>query len=385
MKILITNIWLVGTGGTEMYTKELALSLKKRGHEVGVYSPELGALAQSIQEAGVVVVDCLDQLKFRPDVIHTHQFRPSLEAILFFPEIPVVYVLHDREFPGDFPPDLPQIVRHIAVDKRCLQRLIVDNQISERACSIIPNWVNTQRFKQKQEWNLHPKRAAVFSNYATKDNYAVAIQEACQVLNIPLDIIGHGAGTATQYPEKMLWKYDVVFAKAKAAMEAMASGAFVILCDFKGLGEAVSLDNFEHLRTYNFGAQILTKPHDSSLIIKELKKYNRDTAKKVSNHLRESAGLEEVVDELCAVYTQAKDQEIESQPQKQANYQSILRLLQKEEGRVKNLQQNLSMENSELQARIQELQLINKEITQSWSFKLGRILTAPLRLLLGKK
>ena len=49
-------------------------------------------------------------------------------------------------------------------------------------------------------------------------------------------------------PERVLGRYDIVFAKAKAAMEAMAVGAAVVLCDFGGVGPMVTWADFDRLR-----------------------------------------------------------------------------------------------------------------------------------------
>ena len=40
-------------------------------------------------------------------------------------------------------------------------------------------------------------------------------------------------------------RYDIVFAKARAAIEAMAVGAAVIVCDFDGVGPMVSTENVD--------------------------------------------------------------------------------------------------------------------------------------------
>ena len=48
----------------------------------------------------------------------------------------------------------------------------------------------------------------------------------------------------TSRPEELLPKYDLVFAKARCALEAMATGCAVVLCDFAGLGSMVNPERF---------------------------------------------------------------------------------------------------------------------------------------------
>ena len=61
LKILITNIWLTGLGGTETSARELAFELKKRGHLPMVYSPKISGDTR-IWFSGIPVVDDIRQL-----------------------------------------------------------------------------------------------------------------------------------------------------------------------------------------------------------------------------------------------------------------------------------------------------------------------------------
>jgi hypothetical protein len=92
----------------------------------------------------------------------------------------------------------------------------------------------------------------IFSNYASYNESYNTIKEACKRKGIELDILGRGVGKAVKSPEQILPDYDIVFAKAKAAMEALATGAAVILCGYDKLGEMVSIENFDHFRKFNF-------------------------------------------------------------------------------------------------------------------------------------
>ena len=98
------------------------------------------------------------------------------------------------------------------------------------------NAVDLSRFIPRPPLPDRPLGAAVFSNYASRWTHLPAIEEACSTLGIPLDVIGKAFGTETQKPEELLPKYDLVFAKARCALEAMATGCAVVLCDFAGLG-----------------------------------------------------------------------------------------------------------------------------------------------------
>ena len=125
MDILITQHRLTDRGDSELYTLELAHRLIQQGHNVIVYCPRLGQLADSFLEATIPVVDCLSSIENAPDIIHGQSGLETLTAMIRFTETPVVYVMHDWASPFDRPPLLARIRKYIAVEKTCIDRLTV--------------------------------------------------------------------------------------------------------------------------------------------------------------------------------------------------------------------------------------------------------------------
>ncbi len=302
MNILITNIWLSNYAGTEVYVRDLAIALHRRGIHVEVYSPLLGSVAEDIRGAGIHIVDNANDLVRTPDLIHAQHFGPAMDVMLRFPDSPAVYFLHDRTYHGDTPPRYSQVIHHVAVDYNCLERLLIDTGIDEAETSVLYNWVDTSRFPLRKAFSERPRRALVFSNYARPDNYYKVVREACEQAGIALDGAGAGLGSQVQQPEQILGDYDIIFAKAKAAMEAMACGAFLITCDFRGLGGAVTTENFDYYRKYNFGMKTLTHPHEVELIVREIEKYDADTAEAVAHRIREDASFDKYLVEVLQLY-----------------------------------------------------------------------------------
>ena len=62
------------------------------------------------------------------------------------------------------------------------------------------------------------------------------LRDACRESGITLDVIGLGSGRGCAAPETVLGDYDLVLAKGRAALEALAIGTAVIVCDAAGLG-----------------------------------------------------------------------------------------------------------------------------------------------------
>lgn len=145
----------------------------------------------------------------------------------------------------------------------------------------------------------------MFSNTLTELNHLPAIQEACAEADLSLDTVGLGTGTARSDPETILGEYDVVFAKGRAALEALATGCAVILADISGFGEMVTTENYDLLRLRNFGLRTFVLPPVKETILSQLKRYDPEDAAKVTERVRRSEGLRAATLALVEIYEAA--------------------------------------------------------------------------------
>lgn len=302
MKILITNKVLRKYTGTEVVVRDLALEFRKRSHEVWVYSPVIGSIAEEVRSNGVRVFDDIRKIDQVPDIIHGHHHAETLTALLRFSGVRAIFVCHDAIAWHDAPLIFPRVARYVAVDHRCKRRIESDPLVPPGKLRVILNAVDLSRFRQRPPLPTRPRRAAVFSNYASRWNYVPTVQEACKRANIALDIVGGQFGSATSNPEAVLPGYDLVFAKARCALEAMVVGCAVVLCDAPGLGVLVTSANVEDLRMLNFGRGTLTRPIEPDLVVREIDKYDSKDAKTVSDRMRDEAGLTDSVSEWLDLY-----------------------------------------------------------------------------------
>ncbi len=304
MNVLLTNYSLDIRFGTEVYIRDLAVELHNRGIHVEVYSPQLGTVAAEIRDAGIHVASSPDQLLLCPDIIHGQHFEPTVNALVCFPDTPAIYFVHDRTNHLDTPVKHSRIIKYLASDHNTLDRLVIDEGIPPEHVSVLLNWVDTRKFLFKEQRNNVPQKAVVFSNYASDANYLDPLRKACREMNISLDCFGRGVGKEIKSPEQVVGNYDIVFAKAKSAIEAMATGACVIACDFRGLGEMVTRKNYAHFRNYNFGMKILNRPITKESVMEEIKKYDCEEGKKCAALIREEASLPLYVDKLLGHYNE---------------------------------------------------------------------------------
>lgn len=148
LTVLLTNLKLEARTGTELYVRDLALGLLAKGHRPVVYSPRLGSLAREIRAETIPVVDELSQLSVTPDIIHGHHANETLTALLHFPNVPAVFFCHDWYFGEDFPPPFPRILRYVAVDQSCFDKLVCECGVPEERVRILHQLLisNNSRF-----------------------------------------------------------------------------------------------------------------------------------------------------------------------------------------------------------------------------------------------
>ena len=301
-RILIANVTLAGRSGTETMTRDLALGLRAAGHRPTVYSPRLGDVASEIAAAGVPVVSRVQDAPETPDLVHGNQHVELVAALFQSRRARGLFVCHDRTTYWSAPPRMTRIARYVAVDRYCLSRLTVDYGIPAELTRVIYNAVDLARFARRPSLPAQPRRAAVFSNYAGPGTHLESVQAACDRMGLPLDVIGAGAGHSSSAPELILASYDLVFAKARCALEAMAVGAAVVLCDTQGLGPMVTSAEVEQLRTWNFGRSLLRQPLNPEAIVAEVRRYDAADAAGVTDFIRARAGLDESIAEYVRLY-----------------------------------------------------------------------------------
>ncbi len=302
MRVLLTNGALVNRAGSELYLVEVATRLLALGHSPVAYSPCLGPLAAELRAATIPVVDDLSAMAEPPDVIHGQHHLPAMTALLHFQGVPAVFVSHGWAPWEEAPPRFPRILRYVAVDYTTRERLVSEAGIPPERVAVVLNFVDLDRFQPRGPLPAVPRPALVFSNQASEATYFPAVREACSRLGLELDVAGVAAGQPVARPEAILPGYDLVFAKGRAALEAMAVGAAVVLCDQAGAGPMVTSESFDRLRPLNFGIRVLREPVTPDVLEREIRRYDPADAAEVSRRLRAHAGLEGAVDQLAALY-----------------------------------------------------------------------------------
>lgn len=299
MTVLLTNITLSGRTGTEIQIRNIALELLRQGHRPLVYSPELGPIAAELRNASIPVVSDLNNIEQTIDIVHGHHLPTTVAALARFAETPAIFVCHDFVAWHDEPPKLPSILRYVGVDEAVYDRLTLENGITPDKVHVLLNAVDINRFVPGPQLPARPRRALAF---AKNQGHLDAITAACSQRGIHLDVIGQAVGRTHNMPECVLGDYDLVFASALSAMEAMACGRAVVICDGRGLAGMCDVARFAAWRRLNFGLRTLRKPLTPHTIGAEIDRYDAAHAAKVSEQLRAEGGMTAYVEQLTQLY-----------------------------------------------------------------------------------
>lgn len=304
MRVLLTNITLQGFSGTETAARDLVLGLLRKGHEVMVYSPRLGPIAQEMARAGAVVSDDLASFLETPDVIHGHHLQETTAALTRFPQTPAIFVVHDARAWHDIPPLSPQVKRYVCVGSHGLARL-ERYGVPREAARLILNTFDPNRFCQRARIRKQPRRALYFCTTVSAHASLEPLRAACGKMGVRLDVAGPGLGRLEAHPEALLERYDLVFGTGRCAIEAMATGAAVILYGPGGLGQRLTTENIAELREKNLGLPTLTRPHEMEAIAAEIRACNAAETLALCRYIRENASVEGAAEQYLAVYREA--------------------------------------------------------------------------------
>lgn len=293
LRILITMCYLVHRTGAEMFTRDLALWMRGRGHAVAIFATAFGDMADELRQASIACITDVADMAARPDVIIGNTHHETVRALLHFHDVPVLTICHDRSADHGRPPQFSQVVCHAAVDENCAERLVHEFGIERQRIELLQNGIDLFRFVQRGPLPATPRTALVFSNYASHDAQLEEIRIACAERGLALDVIGSGSGNHLTDPAAVLGRYDIVFGKGRCATEALVTGNAVVALDpSAGMGEMVTAAKAEQARRWNFGRAIMTRPITRQNVMAELDKFDAQDAREASDWARRHCGLD---------------------------------------------------------------------------------------------
>lgn len=299
--VLLTNHWLRGLSGTEVATRDFALGLAGRGWRVGVFSPNGVAFPRELPPL-VQAVNDLSLLDGEPDVIHGHH-HPSLAiAMMRFPAAPAVQLCHDAKAWADEALLLERVRRRLAVDEACRERVVLETGLAETDVAIVPNAIDLTRFPPRGALPAWPRTALIIANRDA--SHVPALEAACAAAGIETRAIGFGVDQPSDDIGAAMAGADIVFGAARLALEAMAVGCAVVVCDARGLAGMATAEDYAAWRRFNFGWRLLTQTVTPESAAAAIAGYDAADAMALSAQARLTCGLGHAIDALEAAYEQ---------------------------------------------------------------------------------
>jgi hypothetical protein len=267
-----------------------------------LYTRAAGAVADDLRAAGFPVETNLDALHGPFDVIHGQHLVACSPVLALHPETPAVFVAHDNVSWFDAAPVLPNVRLYAGVSRAIAARVAHDAEIEAAKVRIVLNGVDMDRFRPGPAPNTPPRRALAFAKNA---DHVAAVRDACAKRGIAVDFIGEAASVQLDDPAKALPQYDLVFASALAALEAMACLRPVVVCDGRGMAGMVDEARYQAWRPENFGLGVLNAPLSAERMLAEIDRYDPTEAVRVGERFRAEGGMRQWVDQFVALYREA--------------------------------------------------------------------------------
>lgn len=310
---------LISLGGSEIFTYTLADFIKRKGHDVTVYSRYIGNFASHFQSIGVQVVQNLKGFRSDAfDLAHIHHNINALEVRNQFKNLPIIYVSHGiLPFLEQAPVVDLKISKYLAVSEEVKNNLEKSGILTSKI-GIYRNIIDSNKFNLIRPIEDIPKRILVLSYKITDDQIEV-VRKSCECLNINCRFVGGRFGEVSQ---EVLPRYmnevDIVISSGRGIMEAMMCGRVPIIFDRLGGDGIVTPGTIADLMQTNFSGRRYSANYTSNDLIKQIQGYRPEYGKELLSIAMDYFDAEKQVDSLLQQYEQVSNLKIPKLDESQA-------------------------------------------------------------------
>ncbi len=220
MRVLLSFENFAGFGGTETYTLTVAMELDRLGHDVAVYSPNHGAMAEFAREQGVRVIGRGElprsfELLISSDAATCHELAGHCHDAVR------IFVAHSVDVMLQAPPQLSDRCQAVVVLNDRVRRA-VEARAWHAPIVRLRQPINLPRFEGLGPGRANAQTAVVLSNYL-RGARARLIEDACRANELDVRWIGAN-GDPTPSPELAIAGAKLVIGLGRSVLEAMAAG-----------------------------------------------------------------------------------------------------------------------------------------------------------------
>jgi hypothetical protein len=231
VRFVLGNRLMVEVGGTEVHLVTLAEHLQRLGHDAVIYSPELGPYTEYARSRGLVVESEPSKLPAECDVLLSQDTLVAYDLAARYPQALHAFRICGDVFDFQLPPLREGVVDLVIVLSDRYAQLAKGCAITAPIVRLtIP--VDVDLRTPVGGIRDRPRRAVMLGNYGYRFDW---VHSAWGQHGIEVERIGSANGSRPSYDvASALAGVDIVVAKSRAALEAMACGRAVYVYDVFG-------------------------------------------------------------------------------------------------------------------------------------------------------
>jgi len=286
MRVLFGTHQLERRAGSELFTAELAIAIRDRGHDVAIFTFFKGDVAHEVAADGIPVFDSNDTdaiLRFEPDIVQTSHIPCAHFLRALAPRAARLHAMLGVIPHLEAPPLGGEAVSlGLAVSEEVRDRIDQTAFARETEIALFRNWFDDRAVVKAQMTPAGQlRRIAVVSHHVSPDlASALATLEAAG--KIKADYFGSEHRTVV-VDGALLSRYEAVISIGRTPLLAAACGIPCILADIHGSDGLLTADNLDNLRTRNFSGRMIAARITAAHIEEQLSRaasYDREALRK---------------------------------------------------------------------------------------------------------
>lgn len=288
--------------GSENFTFIIADFLKRKGHDVTVYSAYMGKLRRDFEAIGVDTTSDLRLIQNQSfDIAHVHHHINTFEVRHYFPHLPIVLLCHGVIFLENPPPFDLKISQYMATSDRVLENMVMKGAPREKII-LFRNMVNSEKFFPRSPIHPQPRNALILSNKIDTKSEEI-IRKACAALNIKTSFIGSRFRQVEYHEIPFLMnEADIVFSLGRGAIESMLCARIPIIFDYEGGDGMVTPASITQNMTCNFSGNLYNARYTVDQLIDILKQYEAADGMRLHKIATEYFSAENQIEKLLDIY-----------------------------------------------------------------------------------
>ena len=265
MRLVLAYRTLDAPAGSETYLVLVAEQLQALGHDVTVWTPAPGQMAEVARGRGIAVRRSLDELPREVDGLLAQDGETAYELAARHPGVPLVFVAHSALWAGQEPPRLPDALTEVVV---------MNERLRERVAAGpgTPAVVRLRQPVDRERSRFGPPSSGlaqvVLLGHHTSPPRLEAVAKACVAVGVELKVVGGRNTTVT--PELEIARADAVLGVGRSVLEGMAAGRAAYVLGNDGADGWVTPESYPALEADGFAGRASDRTLDPETLAQDL-------------------------------------------------------------------------------------------------------------------